>query len=280
MSAPIPDEQAALLAAIVADPDEDTPRLVYADWLQDHGDEEQARFIRETIELSRASFRDGVWWSRVKRLRELAEERSLDWYGPLGLGETVAVNRYERGFPYRVTFVGPDDYFAAAPRVLSLLPIRGVRINDDGALDDAGLRELAGTWQVSRLTDLRLVGHTGITLAAWRKLFRSPHVAGLYFLGLADCDLGEAEAQELASAPPLAGLTDLDLSNNSIGVEGARAILDSPYLRKRLEVLWLEHNFFGGEDGEEDVLGELEAWLGDGLRTHSSPDDTDDTDFI
>ncbi len=47
MAAPIPDEQAALLAVIVAQPDDDTARLVYADWLQEHGDEEQAAFIRK-----------------------------------------------------------------------------------------------------------------------------------------------------------------------------------------------------------------------------------------
>ena len=54
MSAIIPDEQAQLLAAIVAEPDEDTPRLVYADWLQENGDTEQAQFIRDSIVLARA----------------------------------------------------------------------------------------------------------------------------------------------------------------------------------------------------------------------------------
>ena len=32
----------ALLAAIIADPDEDTPRLAYADWLQENGQSERA----------------------------------------------------------------------------------------------------------------------------------------------------------------------------------------------------------------------------------------------
>ena len=50
MSAHLPDEQAALLAAICAEPDDDTPRLVYADWLQEHGDEEQAQFIRDGLD--------------------------------------------------------------------------------------------------------------------------------------------------------------------------------------------------------------------------------------
>src|SRR3982750_4314118 len=38
-----------LLAAIIADPDEDTPRLVFADWLDEHGEPERAEFIRVTI---------------------------------------------------------------------------------------------------------------------------------------------------------------------------------------------------------------------------------------
>ena len=36
----------ALEAAIVAHADEDTPRLAYADWLDEHGDPDRAAFIR------------------------------------------------------------------------------------------------------------------------------------------------------------------------------------------------------------------------------------------
>lgn len=43
----------ALLAAIRANPEEDTPRLVYADWLQEHGQEERAEFIRVQVEYAR-----------------------------------------------------------------------------------------------------------------------------------------------------------------------------------------------------------------------------------
>ena len=41
----------ALLAAILANPDEDTPRLVYADWLEENGEPERAEFIRVQCEL-------------------------------------------------------------------------------------------------------------------------------------------------------------------------------------------------------------------------------------
>jgi uncharacterized protein (TIGR02996 family) len=41
----------ALLKAIIAHPAEDTPRLVYADWLQEQGQEVRAEFIRVQIDI-------------------------------------------------------------------------------------------------------------------------------------------------------------------------------------------------------------------------------------
>lgn len=38
-----------LLSAVLADPFDDGPRLVYADWLQENGEPERAEFIREAI---------------------------------------------------------------------------------------------------------------------------------------------------------------------------------------------------------------------------------------
>src|SRR5262245_9849748 len=43
----------ALLAAIRASPEDDAPRLVYADWLDEHGQPERAEFIRIQCELAR-----------------------------------------------------------------------------------------------------------------------------------------------------------------------------------------------------------------------------------
>jgi uncharacterized protein (TIGR02996 family) len=43
----------AFLRAIVAEPDEDLPRLAFADWLDEHGDAERAAFIRTQVELVR-----------------------------------------------------------------------------------------------------------------------------------------------------------------------------------------------------------------------------------
>lgn len=45
-------DEAAFLAKIIAEPDEDVHRLVYADWLQDHGRPERAEFIRVQCEIA------------------------------------------------------------------------------------------------------------------------------------------------------------------------------------------------------------------------------------
>jgi uncharacterized protein (TIGR02996 family) len=48
-------DAAALLAAIRAAPEDDAPRLVYADWLDEHGQPERAAFIRIQCELARTA---------------------------------------------------------------------------------------------------------------------------------------------------------------------------------------------------------------------------------
>jgi uncharacterized protein (TIGR02996 family) len=45
-------DEAALLAAVLAGPDDDLPRLVYADWLDENGRPERAEFIRVQCELA------------------------------------------------------------------------------------------------------------------------------------------------------------------------------------------------------------------------------------
>ena len=44
------NERDALLKAVCDHPDEDTPRLVFADWLHEHGEPDRAEFIRVQIE--------------------------------------------------------------------------------------------------------------------------------------------------------------------------------------------------------------------------------------
>ena len=45
-------EGEALRQAVIANPDDDTPRLVYADWLDENAQPERAAFIRAQVEAA------------------------------------------------------------------------------------------------------------------------------------------------------------------------------------------------------------------------------------
>ncbi|WP_171471338.1 TIGR02996 domain-containing protein [Frigoriglobus tundricola] len=83
---PSGDEQ-ALLAAVIAHPDEDTPRLMYADWLDENADalptrdpkemRLRAEFIRAQIEAARLPPNDPgakALRDRIAELEMLAHE--------------------------------------------------------------------------------------------------------------------------------------------------------------------------------------------------------------
>ena len=63
-----------LLAAIIAEPDDDVPRLIYADWLDEQGDATRAEFIRVQVELFRLPGAEQVGSTapRVLKLRSRA----------------------------------------------------------------------------------------------------------------------------------------------------------------------------------------------------------------
>jgi uncharacterized protein (TIGR02996 family) len=67
----------AFLADIVEHPDDDTPRLVYADWLEDHGEEAQAEFIRVRCELARLGVVEGAAHASVA-MAWVASRQQLD----------------------------------------------------------------------------------------------------------------------------------------------------------------------------------------------------------
>lgn len=59
----------AFVAAIVAEPDEDTPRLVAADFLEENGDPVRAAFIRLQVDLAQLETFGTGWTLRAEELR-------------------------------------------------------------------------------------------------------------------------------------------------------------------------------------------------------------------
>jgi len=118
-------DERALLASIWEHPHEDTPRLVYADWLDEHDNAPRAEFIRVQCELARLDE-----WDDAERVAELRAREARLWKPnakawkadlPRTLQQRAA---FRRGFVYPrgVAFGGAaflklkPDAFDAAPQ--------------------------------------------------------------------------------------------------------------------------------------------------------------------
>ena len=96
----------ALFQAILDNPEEDAPRLVYADWLEEHDQAERAQFIRLQIDLARLP--EGAPGRTELEVRQLPVLRSRrpDWVGPLA--DLVDGWTFRRGFVEEVTLPARD----------------------------------------------------------------------------------------------------------------------------------------------------------------------------
>src|SRR3954470_24305745 len=94
---PPSNDREGLLAAIHAAPGDDVPRLVYADWLDEHGDatdQARARFIRLQIESERL---DGAGRMAKEANRPPRGDKSAFLQGlPVGKGFAIY---FRRGMP-------------------------------------------------------------------------------------------------------------------------------------------------------------------------------------
>ena len=79
-------DETGLIGGIFADPDDWTPRLIYADWLEEHGDPaaEVIRLLHELtsrIDPPHRSFRE----QKLRRLVKKGAALRPTWTGPLGM---------------------------------------------------------------------------------------------------------------------------------------------------------------------------------------------------
>lgn len=76
-------EREALLAVILREPEDDLPRLIYADWLEERGEVAYAAFIRVQLNLARGAGSpvERRSWERLQR--ELLLQHEEEWVEPL-----------------------------------------------------------------------------------------------------------------------------------------------------------------------------------------------------
>ena len=235
MSVTIPNEQAALLAAICAEPDADAPRLVYADWLQEHGDEQQAQFIRDSIRLS--VMPEATEGRKELRSRLLGLEGALGETWIKGVGLKVAPlgwerAGFERGLLEEAVYRDVRDFIAEGRVLFDRLPVRELTIAQKTAIYFDDLLTFAAMPELAHLCSLSLNGnHHGLSPSCWEALIHSPHLSELRKFSATSARLSDEHLISLAACPNMAGLTSLDLSSNWMTTsDGHLAILRSPHL--------------------------------------------------
>jgi uncharacterized protein (TIGR02996 family) len=287
-TAPPRPELLALLDAIKDNPDDDTPRLVLADWLDEQDDPldaDRAKFIRAQI----AETREGRAVTLLTEADRPAREAVLRrWLGPaadLGSGNFV------RGLP-RLTISGPRLLKPDAPALLAteafafvqfvdLTDAGGPRMEQMAALPEfrfvAGLSVdpvgALGTHYATRffgspnLTGLRQISFRGVDPGAtgMQTFAKNPALARLRKLSLHHNKMVDGAVVALAGSPNVANLTYLNLDDNRIGDAGAKALATSPHLAN-LRELGLRDNPRLTEEGKR-LLREK---FGDRVRLGSS----------
>jgi uncharacterized protein (TIGR02996 family) len=243
------DQEAALLAAIAAHPEEDTPRLAYADWLDEHAGglpepasaRIRAEFIRIQCELKKLEHLPAeqqrlhihLW----QRQQVLLDNHRRDLLGPLGDDITYFDVVFDRGFASELNI--PDEVFLKhAETVGDLRPTPRVRLVQAGSV----LHQLLSRSElglVEALTVWAEYDNFGEDEAS--DLAACPHLTRLEVLKLVECHIGEAGLNLIAHSPNLPRLIELDLSGSEISDEGVRLLVGSP-LWPRLKRLELERN--------------------------------------
>ena len=82
---------------IVAHIDDDTPRLVYADWLAENGQDDRAEFIRVQVERARLPAWDGAQVRLRLREQELLARHGEAWLAELPAIEGAKWEGFRRG---------------------------------------------------------------------------------------------------------------------------------------------------------------------------------------
>ena len=201
-------DPAALVRAVCDAPDDDTPRLVYADLLDDRGEHARAHFVRTQVELARVPEYDPLW----------AKCRQLDPFVLRGWGMAHTLPpvlptgfswrdyRFRRGFPWLARALSAEDVAARADALFALAPVQALSFDDRARPNLAALAASPHLARVRRLefSLARLDGPHLLPLA------ESPHAANLTELVFeSDAVTAEGHAPDDAAFKALVGAIDL-----------------------------------------------------------------------
>ncbi|MFO0937535.1 MAG: TIGR02996 domain-containing protein [Gemmataceae bacterium] len=224
--------EADLLNAIHAAPLDDSPRLIYADFLADRGDPAslaRAEFIRIQLALARLPPDHPRAGPLLARQADLLQQYHAAWTAPLrGL---VAGVEFRRGILDTVS-VDAEQFLKSGHELFRQMPIRKVRILNGSRI----LERIARSHLLESIVELDLAG-TELGNGGLNILLRSTYLSGVESLDLGFNGLDDRAAIMLAESQALPVLNVLSLSDNRLTGEGVRVLAESAWFPR---LRWLD----------------------------------------
>jgi uncharacterized protein (TIGR02996 family) len=237
----------ALLRAIAANPDDDTPRLIYADLLDELGGDAntaRARFIRLQIDLVRNPGRS--WFANSERLCEVSRlagqfaDKWLDelpkWAAAEARKQRLRADDFPRGF-LAAFRANPGTFAAQGNQLLDRAPVR--RIVAPNLRQQIGSRKFLHAPVLLRVRELVLPEASGDLVALLMSTSRV--LSAVEELDLSGSGLTDAGAVDLARAVDLGNVRTLAIRGTALTAAGAAALLSSVWLPKltTLDLSWV-----------------------------------------
>ncbi|VTT99706.1 Repeat-companion domain protein OS=Isosphaera pallida (strain ATCC 43644 / DSM 9630 / IS1B) GN=Isop_0537 PE=4 SV=1 [Gemmataceae bacterium] len=245
----------AFLRAIFDAPDDDTPRLVYADFLQENGEDVRAELIRVQCELARLDDDcDPGRWAALEERNQWLSQAAVPWDEvPTGNGVTFNRGLWRESFAEGVAVTAED--------LDNPLKFREwvVRVNpawygETKLYVRPSVRPLKhfgqGMWALPFLSQV-----SGWDLSGHTEIFEYPP-ENEYFQAFYAYHSGDLVINPVVTTSAVDSLVrhrgasriaTLDLRNNNLDNDAARALLRSPYLDNLQRVRLLEGNRLHGK---------------------------------
>lgn len=202
------------IAEIVANPHDDAPRLIYADWLEERGDP-LGEFIRVQCQLAQLPRTDPAVVTLRQREFALLRQHRAAWTSPRSTG--FMQGKFARGF-FEEAHSTMANLIKNADTIFLTLPL---------------LRKLT-------LSD-RMNYSARPYSSHLPRLLKLPYLRRITSLSLQHNGVDDRDAEAIAQSEHLTGLRFLNLFHNNIFERGARVLAESPYLQN-LQFLGLEEN--------------------------------------
>ncbi|MBN9122004.1 MAG: TIGR02996 domain-containing protein [Planctomycetes bacterium] len=230
-------DREALLRAVAANPDEDTPRLAYADLLDELGgaaNVARARFVRLQIDLVRNPGRS--WFASSERLCESAQlagqfadvwlNELPKWAADEARKQRLRADDFPRGF-LDAFHVNPGTFAAQGNQLLDAAPVTRI-VAPARHLKRTGLRVFLHSPFLLRVRALAVPGADGHLTTAL--VSASQALSAVEEFDLSGCGLTDADAATLARSVDLGSLRVLIARGNRLTAAGTEALLSATWL--------------------------------------------------